>query len=231
MMESPYRPQPHNNDAKDGAVSSLLPEDQPEPTSPKPRVSPRQQRRFSPWAVDLNLQRGGTTAGTAPSSRTQCSTSSWKMSMQQRKAVYGEVAVAEDEEEESDQENGLDQPSLDHDDEGPTPQQKALQYIQEQRKQKELEAIEKQQKQQEQQDPPSSAESKTAEDLSGLGTVLEDLVEEEEEEEEVTSPDAIETGVPATDTSTTEAPTTAAAVVNDENEGLSEMEIQRKFKS
>ncbi|CAJ1936136.1 unnamed protein product, partial [Cylindrotheca closterium] len=89
----------------------------------------------------------------------------------------------------------------------------------------------KQQKQQEQQDPPSSAESKTAEDLSGLGTVLEDLVEEEEEEEEeeVASPDAIETGVPATDTSSTEAPTTAAAEVNDKNEGLSKMEIQRKL--
>ncbi|KAL3942077.1 MAG: hypothetical protein SGBAC_003673 [Bacillariaceae sp.] len=216
-MSAAYHPQPHDDDTEH-SVSSL-PEDQQQlEQSPKPRISPRAQRRISPWAMDLQLKRGNNANNAAAaSSRTQRSTSSWKMRMQQRKAVFGEVAVAEDEEEEEEEDGGgiLEQPALDHDD-GPTPQQKAMQYVQEQRREKERKESEQQQKSQ----PQEISESQKNEASTGLGTLMEDddEEEEEEEEEEEISPEIIKPAVME-----------AATEEVNEDEGLSEIEIQRKL--
>ena len=73
----------------------------------------RRRRKSHPWKTDLKLNRFGAPPAAAPpaaTSRTQKSTLFWKQRMQERKAVFGNVAVLEDangegEEEEEEEES------------------------------------------------------------------------------------------------------------------------------
>lgn len=105
----------NNNNSNSGTMCIQQPEphkDEPEPPS-KITETPEavaRRRKSHPWKTDVKLNRFG---GAVPSTRTQKSTLGWKQRMQERKAVFGNVAVMEDTDGEEEEESiGADEEEI-----------------------------------------------------------------------------------------------------------------------